>query len=227
MKKKNKVCAVLGSTGLVGSFIIKNLSPHSLKVYSFSRKDIDFEYENVENIIIDFNNFSNEKLFLEIDDLYIALGTTIKKAGTPKEFEKVDFHYCYNLAKHAYDCGVKRVSIVSTVGSNPKSKFLYPRVKGRMEGELKKIKFQCVTIAKPGIIMGNRKETRLGELFGKFIFKLLDPLLVGKLSNYKSIHADIISRAMIYSLNSDKKGVLDLHYKELVEYSKKLTISRF
>ena len=42
MKKKNKVCAVLGSTGLVGSFIIKNLSPHSLKVYSFSRKDIDF-----------------------------------------------------------------------------------------------------------------------------------------------------------------------------------------
>ena len=222
MKKKNKVCAVLGSTGLVGSFIIKNLSPHSLKVYSFARKDTDFEYENVENIIIDFNNISNEKLFLEIDDLYIALGTTIKKAGTPKEFEKVDFHYCYNLVKHAYDCGVKRVSIVSSAGSNQKSKFLYPRVKGRIEDELKKIKFQCVSIAKPGIILGNRKETRLGELLGKFIFKLLDPFLLGKLSIYKSIHAEIISRAMIYSLNSDKKGVLDLHYKELVEYSKKI-----
>ena len=217
--KKKKVCAVLGSSGLVGSFIIKNLSPHSLKVYSFSRKDIDFEYENVENIIIDFDNINNEKLFLDIDDLYIALGTTIKKAGNSKEFEKIDFHYCYSLAKHAYDCGVKRVSIVSSVGSNPKSKFLYPRVKGRMEGELKKIKFQCVSIAKPGIILGKRKETRFGELIGKFIFKLLDPFLLGKLSNYKSIHAQTIAKAMIHSLSGEQNGIFELHFKELVQHS--------
>ena len=219
MKKKNKVCAVLGSSWLVGSFIIKNLSPHSLKVYSFSRKDIDFEYENVENIIIDFDNINNEKLFLGIDDLYIALGTTIKKAGTSKEFEKIDFHYCYSLAKHAYDCGVKRVSIVSSAGSNPKSKFLYPRVKGRMEGELKKIKFQCVSIAKPGIILGKRKETRFGELIGKFIFKLLDPFLLGRLSNYKSIHAETIAKAMIHSLSGEQNGIFELHFKELVQHS--------
>ena len=217
--KKKKVCAVLGSSGLVGSFIIKNLSPHSLKVYSFSRKDIDFEYENVENIIIDFDNINNEKLFLDIDDLYIALGTTIKKAGNSKEFEKIDFHYCYSLAKHAYDCGVKRVSIVSSVGSNPKSKFLYPRVKGRMEGELKKIKFQCVSIAKPGIILGKRKESRFGELIGKFIFKLLDPFLLGKLSNYKSIHAQTIAKAMIHSLSGEQNGIFELHFKELVQHS--------
>ena len=217
--KKKKVCAVLGSSGLVGSFIIKNLSPHSLKVYSFSRKDIDFEYENVENIIIDFDNINNEKLFLDIDDLYIALGTTIKKAGNSKEFEKIDFHYCYSLAKHAYDCGVKRISIVSSAGSNPKSKFLYPRVKGRMEGELKKIKFQCVSIAKPGIILGKRKETRFGELIGKFIFKLLDPFLLGKLSNYKSIHAQTIAKAMIHSLSGEQNGIFELHFKELVQHS--------
>ena len=209
----------MGSSGLVGSFIIKNLSPHSLKVYSFSRKDIDFEYENVENIIIDFDNINNEKLFLDIDDLYIALGTTIKKAGNSKEFEKIDFHYCYSLAKHAYDCGVKRVSIVSSVGSNPKSKFLYPRVKGRMEGELKKIKFQCVSIAKPGIILGKRKESRFGELIGKFIFKLLDPFLLGKLSNYKSIHAQTIAKAMIHSLSGEQNGIFELHFKELVQHS--------
>ena len=209
----------MGSSGLVGSFIIKNLSPHSLKVYSFSRKDIDFEYENVENIIIDFDNINNEKLFLGIDDLYIALGTTIKKAGTSKEFEKIDFHYCYSLAKHAYDCGVKRVSIVSSAGSNPKSKFLYPRVKGRMEGELKKIKFQCVSIAKPGIILGKRKETRFGELIGKFIFKLLDPFLLGRLSNYKSIHAETIAKAMIHSLSGEQNGIFELHFKELVQHS--------
>ena len=209
----------MGSSGLVGSFIIKNLSPHSLKVYSFSRKDIDFEYENVENIIIDFDNINNEKLFLNIDDLYIALGTTIKKAGTSKEFEKIDFHYCYSLAKHAYDCGVKRISIVSSAGSNPKSKFLYPRVKGRMEGELKKIKFQCVSIAKPGIILGKRKETRFGELIGKFIFKLLDPFLLGKLSNYKSIHAQTIAKAMIHSLSGEQNGIFELHFKELVQHS--------
>ena len=88
-----------------------------------------------------------------------------------------------------------------------------------MERELKKIKFQCVSIAKPGIILGNRKETRFGELIGKFIFKLLDPFLIGKLSNYKSIHAETIAKAMIHSLSGEQNGIFELHFKELIQHS--------
>ena len=82
---------------------------------------------------------------------------------------------------------------------------------------MKKIKFQCVSIAKPGIIFGKRR-ARLGELLGKFIFKLLDPLLF-EVSNYKSIHAEIIAKAMIHSLSVGQNGIFELHFKELVQHS--------
>ena len=222
MSKKGKVAAVVGSSGLVGETLIKKLSPFYSKIYSFSRRDLVFKIKNVKNIIFDFDNVNKSSLFNGVDHLYITLGTTIKKAGSTKEFEKVDFHYCLNIAKHAFSSGIMKVSIVSSAGYNSKSKLLYPRTKGILEEELRKIKFECLAISKPGIILGNRKENRFGESIGKLIFRLIDPFLIGKFSIYKSIHAEIISRAMIYSLNSDKKGVLDLHYKELVEYSKKI-----
>ena len=227
MSENGKVAAVVGSSGLVGAALVKNTLPFYSKIYSISRRDLVFKHNNVKNIIFDFDNVNKSSLFNGVDHLYIALGTTIKKAGNAKEFKKVDFHYCLNIAKHAFNSGIMKISIVSSAGSNPKSKLLYPRTKGVLEEELKKIKFDFLSISKPGIILGNRKENRFGESVGKLIFKIIDPFLFGKLSIYKSIHAEIISRAMIYSLNSDKKGVLDLHYKKLVEYSKKLIISRF
>ena len=62
-------------------------------------------------------------------------------------------------------------------------------------------------------------ESRFGELIGKFIFKLLDPFLLGKLSNYKSIHAQTIAKAMIHSLSGEQNGIFELHFKELVQHS--------
>ena len=67
------------------------------------------------NIVIDFDNIQNEKIFSSSNDLYIALGTTIKKAGSNRNFIKVDYDYCIALARNAFESGVKRLSIISSV----------------------------------------------------------------------------------------------------------------
>jgi len=140
---------------------------------------------------IDFDKIEEESFLKNIDHLYIALGTTIKKAGSKEKFELVDYHYCYNLAIAAKKKGVKRISLVSSVGSNPQSKLLYPRVKGMIERDLTALSFKHLSIAKPGII------------------------LFGPLRKYKSISADDISKAMIFQVVNSKNKLNVLHYNEL------------
>ena len=221
MIDEKKIPCVAGSSGLVGSYLIEYLSELYPKVISISRREIKFSKNNVSNEIVDFDNLENEDILKEIDHLYIALGTTRKKAGSAKNFEKVDYHYCINLARIASDYGVKRISVVSSVGSNSKSNLLYPRTKGKLEEELAKLSFDHVSIMKPGIILGNRKESRIFEQIAKYIFSIVSPLLFGSLIKYKSIHANDISKAMIYQVSCGKNGVFQLEFQKLMEFSKK------
>jgi len=221
MIDKKKITCIAGSSGLVGSFLIENLSKLYPKIVSISRREIKFSQNNIFNTIVDFDNLENENILKKIDHLYIALGTTRKKAGSAKNFEKVDYHYCINLAKIAFDNGIKRISIVSSVGSNSNSNLLYPRTKGKLEEELAKLPFDHVSIMKPGIILGNRKESRIGEKIAKYIFSFISPLLFGVLAKYKSIHANDISKAMIYQVSIGKNGFFQLEYEKIMKFSKK------
>ena len=74
---------------------------------------------------------------------------------------------------------------------------------------------------KPGIIMGQRKENRLGEKLAKLIFSIISPLLILTLSKYKPIHANIIAKAMINVLNLRGEGIFKLEYTDITKFSKK------
>ena len=67
-------------------------------------------------------------------------------------------------------------------------------------------------------MLGNRKENRIGEKIGIFIFKLLSPLFVGPIKKMKPIHSEIVARSMIKIANSDlQKTVYESN--EIVELS--------
>lgn len=219
MVNQKHIPCIAGSTGLVGSHLLKNLSNIYTRVISLTRKKVNYSKPNIQNIIVDFDDLKIESVFKDVDHLYIALGTTRKKAGSAYNFKKVDYHYCINLARIANDCGVKSISIISSVGSDPNSSFLYPMTKGLIEKDISKISLHHLSIVRPGIILGKRNESRIGEKIGKVIFSLIDKLLFGKLSKYKSISADNISKAMIYQVVNSSPGVNILEYKELINSS--------
>jgi hypothetical protein len=74
---------------------------------------------------------------------------------------------------------------------------------------------------KPGLILGDRLETRLVEKFAKILFSLINPFLFGAFKKYKSIHADVISKAMINQMVTGDSGFFCFEYAELVESIKK------
>ena len=105
--------------------------------------------------------------WLRVDLVFSALGTTIRKAGSQEEFRRVDFEIPYAIAALARAQGAGRFLLVSSIGADARSRIFYSRVKGELEDAVLKLGYPAVTIARPSVLIGPRKELRVGELLMK------------------------------------------------------------
>ena len=96
---------------------------------------------------------------------------------------------------------------VSALYANPKSSGDYVRFKGLVEEELKQLNFPKLGIMRPSFLMGDRKEKRVGEKIGIFVFKLLSPLLLGPLKKMRPIHSETVAKAMIRAANKNLENI--------------------
>lgn len=134
------------------------------------------------------------------------MGTTIKVAGSREAFSKVDLTYPIQSGELAKSVGVKAFSVVSAMGANSKSKIFYNRVKGDMEEGLQKIGFESLTIFRPSLLLGDRKEIRPGEKWGGRISKAFSFVFVRKLKKYKPIQAELVAKSMLENAKNKTKG---------------------
>jgi uncharacterized protein YbjT (DUF2867 family) len=205
----NRTAIVFGATGLVGNLLLEELEKagnyQTIKI--FVRQTAGISLPVVEEIITDFSNIGGLGADLKGDDLFICLGTTIKKAGSIESMEKVDRDLPVDIAILARKNGVKRVAVVSSIGADPASKNYYLRIKGEMEQGILTTGFEKTVIVRPSMLMGERKERRPGEIAGKVVMKVIKPVLSGKLLKFRAIHGRDVARAMIMLLDkeTDKK----------------------
>jgi len=199
-----KTALIAGATGLVGSFLLKELleEEHYSKVTILVRKPLEMSHPRLEQVVFDYNN--PDKSVVKANDVYCCLGTTMKKAGSKEAFREVDYHYPLMLGQWAYENGCNQFAVVTAVGSSEKSAFFYNRVKGELERDMKKIPFQSLYIFKPSFLLGPRKEYRFGEEVGKVFMRTLGFLFP---KNMKAIHASQVARAMSYHLFQQMAGV--------------------
>jgi uncharacterized protein YbjT (DUF2867 family) len=194
LSKMNKRTAlVFGSTGLVGNLLLEELvdSERYSAIRIFVRQSTGISVPRVEEIIADFS---------DLDDLFICLGTTIKKAGSVENMEKIDRDLPVKIAQIALSNGVKNIAAVSSIGASADSKNYYLRIKGEMEEGIMMLDYENIAIVRPSMLLGERKERRTGELVGKVVMKTFRPLLTGKLRKYRAIHGKYVARAMIIIL---------------------------
>ncbi|HEY2915041.1 MAG TPA: oxidoreductase, partial [Candidatus Angelobacter sp.] len=145
--------------------------------------------------------------FQGAQDVFCALGTTIRKAGSQEAFRHVDMELPLRAAEQALSAGAEQFVVVSSVGADAASKNFYLRTKGEMERELAKLPFKAVYILRPSLLVGKRAEFRLGEAIGMRIAPALDLLTVGPLRKYHSMRAEIAGKAMVAAAKSAKSGV--------------------
>lgn len=198
MEKRNTLLA--GASGLVGSALLDKLISDDRydKIVLISRNpDISYTSEKIISQLIDFDDLIHLKTEIRIDDVYCALGTTIKTAGSQDAFRKVDFDYVVNLAKWSQNNGIQRFMVVSAMGSKASSAIFYNKIKGEMEDAVKLVQIPETHVFRPSLLLGNRKEKRTGEKIAQMVMTAIGFIFKGPLLNFKGIKASDVASSMI------------------------------
>ena len=209
-----KTALVVGATGAVGSELVKQLCEHDSydKIVVFARKELKFSHEKLEVKIVNFDEISNSASF-KVDEVFCALGTTIRQAGSKERFRKVDFDYTIKIAAWAKNAGAKLFALVSSNGADENSNFFYLRVKGEAENKIKELGFDSFQIARLPLIDAKRDEFRFGERLAVWLFKFM-PKSFFRTSRPMSPRD--IAKAMIKAAQSGDIGVRIYHPSDIL-----------
>ena len=191
----SRTALLAGATGLVGSHVLQLLLADGAwtRVVTIGRRLIPQRHDRLEQRIVDFASLTD---LPHIDDVFCCLGTTIKQAGSPEAFRRVDHDYVVALAQAGLHTGATQFLLVSAIGADPAARVFYSRVKGETEADVRKLLYRAIQILRPSLLLGERAEFRLGERIAMMAAPLLSWLLVGRLRRYRPIQAAVVARAM-------------------------------
>jgi uncharacterized protein YbjT (DUF2867 family) len=141
-----------------------------------------------------------------VDDVYIALGTTIRVAGSQAAFRAVDLDLVVEIARVARERGATALAVVSALGADRGSRAFYSRVKGEMEGAVASLGYTSVVIARPSLLLGDRaalgQPVRAGETLAARVAAPLARLLP---AGVRPIPAGDVARAMIDAMTTGRR----------------------
>ena len=217
---------VAGGTGLVGSHVIKVLSKKPGMQIILARSFESEIPQNAELQIINFDSLSSNKVQLEngIDHVYLCLGKKLSthelgymQHNARESFKLIDFDYSLTIAKLAYDSGARSIALVSAVGAQEGSFNYYFHIKGKLENEIRKIGYENVCFARPGHLLGARKDFRGYEIpILESGLKIAAPFMQGPLMNFRQIEAKRVAESMVMNLLSRTRGETYLYYKDFL-----------
>jgi uncharacterized protein YbjT (DUF2867 family) len=199
--------AVAGATGLVGGHLLAQLLADDdyQRVVALVRKSPALTHAKLEVREVDFDRIGEQARGLEVQDVFCALGTTIKKAGSEQAFRKVDLEYVRELAA-ALRPTAEQFLLVSSLGASARSGMLYNRTKGEVEQAVAQLSFRGGHVFRPSFLEGERAERRIGEKIGTAFAHAVGVLPIGPLRRIRPVQARVVAAAMIRVAKRDEPG---------------------
>ena len=202
-----KTAIIIGATGLVGSHLLELLLEDerfgTIKV--FARRPTGISNSRLEEHLVDFDQPEAWSSNVSGDILFSAMGTTIRKAGSKEAQYLIDHTYQYRTAEAAAKAGVGTYVLVSSAGASPTSKIFYSKMKGELEEEIRKLPFGKIRILQPGILDGERKESRPMEQAMITVSRILK--YIPGLKQYRPIHGRMVAQKMISAGLDETPGI--------------------
>jgi len=207
---RGRIAAVAGASGLVGRCLVERLcaDPGVAQVHALVRRALPVAHPKLRTHVVDV---AAPPALPALDEVYLALGTTIKVAGSQAAFRAVDFDANLAVARAALAAGARHCGLVSALGANARSAVFYSRVKGELEDALAALPFEALVIARPAMLRGDRhalgQPVRSGELlWGGFD----DALRLFIPRGLRAIAADDVAAALARAVPAARgRAVLD------------------
>lgn len=179
-----------GATGLVGSCLLRLLidDPRVDEIIAPSRRALPAMNKVVNPVEADLTDVLRP-LEAQLTTVFCCLGTTRKQAGSKEAFIHVDYTLVVDTALNALRLGARKMLVVSAHGANRHSPFLYNRVKGEMENALRHQAWPSLTVVRPSLLLGERKDKRRGE-------SLMAPLFAWLPGNWRAVSAQDVARCL-------------------------------
>tara|TARA_B100000242_G_C43038738_1_gene484424 strand:+ start:625 stop:1272 length:648 start_codon:yes stop_codon:yes gene_type:complete len=211
--------AIFGSTGLIGSNLLKYLEHDTYfsKVNVITRKPFHFKNSKFKNIVIDFNDINSIQNSLKnCQIVFVSIGTTQSKVNWDlKKYKKIDYEIPINIAKEAKKLNINKYLIVSSAGADINARGFYLSLKGQIENDIINIGIKNTFIFRPSLLMGNRKENRIGEKIAQVIMPIFSFLLPKK---YRPISAESVAKSMIDLSKTDINSHKIYHFEDIITY---------
>jgi uncharacterized protein YbjT (DUF2867 family) len=212
-----KKAILFGASGFVGTYLLNDLLNNSNyeEVTIVVRKDLNIRHPKLKILIGDYRSLSDLKKHIVADDVFITLGTTKKKTPKQDEYYRIDHDYPVLAAKIAQENEATSVFIITSIGANSNSSVFYIRTKGETERDIIALNFKHTHIFRPSMIMGNRKEKSSAERIFLKIWKVINPVFIGKMNKYKGLSAEKIAKAMNNSAKNPSEKIKIFHWAEM------------
>jgi uncharacterized protein YbjT (DUF2867 family) len=204
---KQRTVLLAGATGLVGREILAALLLDATvaQIHCIGRRAPPIQHPKLTVHLVDFQNLPSLPV---VQDVYIALGTTIKTAGSRAAFQAIDLDAIVAVARTCKVQGAARLGVVSAMGADPQSRIFYSRIKGQMEQALTKLNYESTVFVRPSLLTGARAQLgqapRWGEQIGLKLAPLIHPLIP---AHYRAVAARDVAYALIQAVEEGKPGV--------------------
>jgi uncharacterized protein YbjT (DUF2867 family) len=209
---------IAGASGLIGSKLLNILLHESYydEVLILVRKELPVSHKKLVQLVIDFDKLKDHAAAVTGHAIFCCLGSTQKKTPDLAVYRKIDHDYPLTLVQLAKQNDVEQYHLVSSIGANSQSSNFYTSMKGETEADIEKAGVKCLHIYRPSFLVGARNESRPRERFFLGLMKLINPLLIGSLRNYRSIPAETVAGAMFNESIKKQEGVF-IHSSEKIK----------
>lgn len=222
IQRHSKVAVIFGASGLIGNCCLRRLLVHQAyeKVISIGRGPIKASHPKLIHYEVDMSHSDNYRHLMRGDDLFMAMGTTMKKAGSKEAFFAIDHDLLFNIAKTGSLQNINQLIFVSSIGADSRSLIYYLKVKGQLEDDVRRLPYWGVHIMRPSVLLGHRKEKRFAEdIAGRFSkgLQYFSGSIIGDLA---PIDADDVAKAMVQAAQGLRQGTHIHHGSEIVKLAK-------
>jgi uncharacterized protein YbjT (DUF2867 family) len=212
---------ILGATGAVGHHAALALaqSPAVRRLTLLGRRPADrISGKAVTQHGIDiFAPMSYQSLLPGHDAAVCTLGVGQPSKIDQAEFVRIDRDAVLDFARACRQAGVRHFELLGSVAADASSSNFYVRTKGQLEDGLKALNFERLSLFKPSMLITPTNRYGVSQGFLLAAMPLLDPLLIGALSKYRSVTVAQLGAAIAANVFSPRKaGVERLQWPEFV-----------
>lgn len=209
-----KSVMLIGATGLVGQLVLQKALAHPgvSQMVALTRRALP-AHARLLNPVVDFDDLQPETAWWRVDAVVCALGTTMRVAGSKAAFYRVDHHIPLRVARLARQHGAQAYALNSALGADPSSRVFYSRTKGELERDLQGLGYPSLTLVRPGLIGGERSESRPAEQLALRVSSWVRPLLPPR---YRVVPAERIAHHLLASALASAAGVRIIESEAIV-----------